>query len=296
MLVLAYNVGPHSLLEYLIPRIYWINISRGTDYAVIEHCLARCNETKGAILHVDATNQECYPADRKELLRYLDSLGCTCWNRRLGDLSKPAIQAWNVRLGLPTTRAEISGEPTEQVIIKTAANCRGLAERRLDTTNQLPSSALGVSTPLFDRFGDYRVLPRSDVSSAFWRDDHLFIERFVPNSTSFIRVILFGSQTLLLDFESNAQVKRTHNSILKQIILGTRDVVLLKVPSLTSIAHERACQFADAIGLDCGAIDLVLSPAEPYIVDVNAIPWWNEAMPFNIRLHLLEHTCPYLLR
>ena len=292
--VLEWNTQPGSLVAVLLPNARRVSIrpDESSD-ALLRRIMGVEARPARVLLHIDLTDQRKLPAGRGRFLGELRRRGIADWNGRLADISKPAIQRANRRLGLPDTTARRQGPGAELVIVKTRRNHFGAPERELSAEER---DALGYaqrwSTPL-DGYEEYPVLPRARVPPSWWRSRALFPERFITNRRGeFFRVFVAGSHCVLCLCRSRALVKRPEDARFDVSVLLTRDRAedasgARRLPARVWRAFQNAVRFMRAFGLDYGAVDMVRDDRQvPYIIDVNPTPWAGAALQREIREYL----------
>ncbi|HET8796442.1 MAG TPA: hypothetical protein VFO89_02065, partial [Thermoanaerobaculia bacterium] len=243
-------------------------------------------------LHIDLTDQRRMPAQRETLVRDLRARGATVWNAALPDLSKPAVQRWNRRLGLPDTTAARRGSPSEWLIVKTSFNCFSATECQLSPEERVAIGYARRWTTPIDAWPDYPILRRKDVPEEWWRSRKLAIERFIrPSPALFFRVSLAGEGAILTVYRTRNRLGRPGNSSSAQDLLLERsasrdDASLRLIDHSGREAFRNAVRFSDAIGLDFGAIDLVFDGTDACVVDVNPTVFWGRQMDAQLGRHL----------
>jgi hypothetical protein len=292
--VLQWNTQPGSLLAVLLPDARRLRLDPREESDALLRRIARLDARPARVLlHVDLTDQRRLLPERGRVLRALRRRGIEAWNARLDNVSKPSIQLANRRLGLPDTFASRQGRGGELVIVKTRRNYFGEPERGLSAVER---RALGYtrrwSTPL-DGYEEYPVLSRARVPPSWWRSRGVCVERFVTNRDGeFFRMFVAGPRCVLCVCRSPALVKRPDGANVELSILVTRARATdpsgaRRLPPAAWRAFRNAVRFADAFGLDYGAIDIVRDDrAVPYVIDVNPTPWAGAALQPEFRDYL----------
>lgn len=231
------------------------------------------------LLHIDATQPGRVLRLHAAVIERLRAHRVALWNERVLDISKPAVQRLNRRLGLPHTGASPLGRPTDRIIVKTFWNVRGDNEAALSPDER---AALGYPpqwrSPL-DGAVEYEVLMREQIPSSWWTRRGLFLERFVTNTEgNYYRVYLAGAAVAVCAFRSDKLVKRPEHTTTSEAYHLHREVasepsLRVVLPTPISWVFANAVKFANALGLDYGAVDLVCDDrGTSYVVDVNPTP------------------------
>lgn len=281
--VLDWSSRPHHLVRRLIPGAVLHRVGPGVRAAALLHELDALETPFDAVLmHIDASEPTRLIPDFDVLRAALGDRGCQVWNGAVEDIRKRSLQALFARMGIPTVAAPRDGDPTEQVIVKTNLNSRGIAEWEMPDEERIAIGLGPRRATVLDGLSTYRVMARQEVPAAWWSDDDLAIERYIVNDTGrFARGYICGDNYVLCTGRSTAPVRRMSDAFDRFDYLLDRAALLddrldsvlppgIAAPALAMLAVTLV------MGLDFAAIDLVEdADGLPYVVDVNLTPYWG---------------------
>jgi hypothetical protein len=231
--------------------------------------------------HLNCTVTRAFPAGRRELVDGLRARGLRVLNAGAVDVTKREIHRVCDSLGQPTVAATPAGDGDQWVIVKTDLNFGGATEWAL-SAEQRERLGIGEGSDLIWKPNHYRVLRRAEVESCWWQDPRLVCERFVENSRGvWYRLFLLGGRGALCELQSDQQIKKVGESALvrwwRTASTPDRDVDGAALPAGV---HAHALRVAAAIGLDFGAVDVVVDDAgAAYVIDVNTTPAYQHPIP-----------------
>jgi hypothetical protein len=269
----AFASPSRFLCHELFPRAHVLHASP-VDTA--ERILARIPErARRFLFHVNLTLTARFPRDRARLVAALERRGIEPLNHRVVDVSKRALQATLVRLGLATTQAARRGDPRELLIVKTNYNAGGRQEQKLRRGRRV---RLGIApaSRVITRSRGYRVMPRRQVPSAYWDDPALFIERYVSNAAGrYFRAYVLHERIAVSAITSTRRVKKADPGLPRENHLLVRGRAHDSVPEPLRALVER---FTHALSLDYGTLDVVEADDGAFhLVDLNTTPYWGRA-------------------
>lgn len=219
------------------------------------------------------------PIRRSAFSRALRARGIRVLNEHVTDISKRRIQAACANAGLLTTLAPRAGDPDEALIVKTNANYGGEKEALL-SPDQRRALRLASGSRLIQRHDGYLILRRREIRPEFWRSRQIVVERFIENRRHiFYRAHKVLDHMIVSRMVNPAGIKKMRQQIRRtNWYLRLPSVVPLHGPRPVPMRVFRAVGvFCQAFSLDVGSIDvLVDNDGEPYVVDVNASPYWGE--------------------
>ncbi len=237
--------------------------------------------------HLDLTHTSAIPVDRSILGQRLRRLGIAVVNGSTIDISKRNVQLCCRACGLPTTEASCKGDPDELLIVKTDLNYGGHSERELNPSERLLIGLNSLTEPSRTS-RSYTLSRRRDVPAEVWRCPELVIERFVANDADlFFRAYVFFDRIVVTAALARDFLKELCWGIPRQDFYFNGEVPASAAPQtydLSSYCDEGEVtvnvpslrQFCRCIGLDFGAIDIVVDNERRWhIVDANATPFWN---------------------
>jgi hypothetical protein len=284
-----------SLLLSLRPRVRQVELLLNSEpVGVLDVILGEAGRFDRLLFHLALTDQQKLPVGKSNLLLSLRRRGINLWNADLPDLSKHQIQRWNRKLNLPSTASQALGSDEELLIVKTRFNAFADTESQLNREERaILGYPMSWSNPI-DEWNQYPVLHRCDVPAAWWKSNRLCIERFIENSDgAFARIFLVGQSVVICSSRSKRKIKRLDKAFqVNQLLLERRNSAEPDFANLLSHrlfgALKSAVRFADAIGLDYGAIDIVFDESLSYIVDVNPTPQWGPFLDPVTKAHLIK--------
>ena len=219
------------------------------------------------------------PLRRSAFSRALRARGIRVLNEHVTDISKRRIQAACASAGLLTTLVPRAGDPDEALIVKTNANYGGEKEALL-SPDQRRALRLASGSRLIQRHDAYLILRRREIRPEFWRSRQIVVERFIENRRHiFYRAHKVLDHMIVSRMVNPAGIKKMRQQIRRtNWYLRLPSVVPLHGPRPVPMRVFRAVAvFCQAFSLDVGSIDvLVDNEGEPYVVDVNASPYWGE--------------------
>jgi hypothetical protein len=229
--------------------------------------------------HVNLTNTRRTPLRRASFARGLRARGIRMLNESVTDISKTRVHAVSAAARLNTTMAPRAGNPDEILIVKTNANYGGEKEKHL-STDLRRTLGLGARSRWLLGHDSYLIVPRREVRPEFWHSRQIVVERFIQNRDHvFYRAHKVLDHVIVSRMVNPAGIKK----MLQQI---RRTNWYLRLPALEPVHGPRPVPmrvirtietFSRAFALDVGSIDvLVDDDGEPYVIDVNASPYWGE--------------------
>lgn len=234
------------------------------------------------LLHINLSYCGLVPLRRAEMLDFLERRGVLVWNARVRDVTKPAIQRHNSRVGLPDTAASADGPGSELLMVKTSYNARGVPEGRLSPSERRALRYPEIRPARIHPDTEYPILCRSEIPVALWNDPYHFIERLITNDgNDFYRLYLTGERVVLSHGRTPRQVKRMegHLERVNYFVvraMATDSLGLSLLPTPASEAFRAGVHFADTFALDYGVVDVVTDNAgNSHIIDVGGTPYWG---------------------
>lgn len=237
-------------------------------------------DTKFFSYHLDITDFSSFPNRRARFNERLRKKGIVVLNGEVTSISKRNIQALFQSNGINSARASREGDSEELLIVKSDYNHGANTERNLSAKERealkLPEIRETIPKPL-----DYSVLKRRDLDPAAWRLPGIVIERYISNDMHlFFRVYLLGKALVVSRVINPALIKKMYEGIERSNLfleIGPESARVTEAgydppPGLIStILATRRC-----LKLDFGAMDVVVDNSlTPFVVDVNATPYWG---------------------
>ena len=229
--------------------------------------------------YLNLTDTRKTPLRRSAFSRALRARGIRVLNEHVTDISKRRVQAACAQSGLHTTLAPQAGDPDEMLIVKTDANYGGEKERLLSPEQR---RALGLSSRsrMIERHDGYLILPRRQVRPEFWHSRQIVVERFIENR----RHVFYRGHKVLDHLIVSRMVNPAGIKKMLQQIRRTNwyfrlpgDVPIQGPVPVPMRVVRAVAAFSRTFKLDVGSIDvLVDNDDQPYVIDVNASPYWGE--------------------
>jgi hypothetical protein len=242
------------------------------------------------LFHLCLSSTAHFPKRRREVVNQLRRRSVRILNGNAVDITKNAVQACNVTLCLPATKTNRTGNPRDILIVKTNANCGGLAELRLSGSYCAKEDLLPPH-PLVSSPAAYWVLRRSDVPDSFWVHSSLIIERFVANKYNmFFRAYVCGKTSVFSQLISNQLIKRPDIGTPREnaIFMNGHQIAGAWHSVPVDLKHN-VWRFCSAMGIEFGTVDAVMDDhGTYYIVDANTTPFWGDEYQPGILGYLTE--------
>jgi hypothetical protein len=233
------------------------------------------------LFHINLSQTDRFPYERRELVTHLRHLGISVWNDRATDIRKTAIQQTCRLAGLPCASPDPLGDADELLFVKSNFNHGGLVESKL--TAELRRQ-LGTERPNPTIAGPltYLLLRRREINSEWWTDKTLAIERYISNrSHRFFRAYILGRRLIVSEAYNTQLVQKMDDGIERYNYFITDSEC---TPSCSDARSRKRIgdiamqvrRFVASFGLEFGALDVLEDDdGRFYIVDVNSTPYWG---------------------
>lgn len=233
---------------------------------------------KAILFHLNCSVTPFFPGDRAGLTELLAERQIPALNANVVDVSKRSLQLRCAELGLNSAAPDPTGDPAEQLILKTNSNYAGRNEILLSPGErsrlQLPPETPLIKSPL-----DYRVLSRSELDPQWWTDPALAIERFISNDLGrSYRAMVCGTRIAIIELCSADRIRKMGGVTVTNVwMFDLRSSAPGTCPSeLVGVLDT----FVRGYGLDFGAIDVLEDANGGYfVVDVNPTPHYSKPIP-----------------
>jgi hypothetical protein len=222
--------------------------------------------------HLDMTSTVRMPSDREALIRSLTGRGVVVLNGGVTDISKAYVQAQCRAFGLPSAVADLRGDPSEQMIVKTNLNFGGRGERELAGPDLAAIGSPPLSSVMSDWLG-YQVMRRAEVPVSWWDDPTLAIERFIDNRSHHLyRVNFVGDRAVILRLTNPHPIKKIMTSTARLDVYCRLDALRCgSVAGIDPSVARTTAQYIDRSGMDFGAIEVIPDDAgRAFVIDVNS--------------------------
>jgi hypothetical protein len=232
------------------------------------------------IFHINVTVTRNWPVDRPRLLDCLDRNGIVTLNGNLTDISKRHIENVVAALSFPGVTLRGHVDPDLIVIVKTNSNYGGKSEIRLGKELYRPDGPEGSGNP-----SGYWLTRFRDVPERILADRNLVVQRYISNDENVIyRAYVLLDQVVISRAVNPSPIKKMHRGLKRENYFLKRSN-----PSsgLIGQIRDQVCAMAVAVGMDFGAMDVVVSnDGIPYVIDVNSTPGWGDESQPDIIEHL----------
>jgi hypothetical protein len=284
-----------AIFEWQTPKNYMIHSLApeaarlpATPLQTLENLLSALPADASALIfHLNCTVTENFPVCRSQFVEVLRSRGIPLLNGSVVNIGKRFLQTQLAFLGLPSTMTSQSeGRPDDLVIVKTDFNYGSYGELKLNLEERFALGMPTIDCPIKNS-SEYKILRRSKVPTAWWRDPLLAIETYVDNPWGRkYRVYFAGSQCLIVAAIDKNKIKKT-------LTQESAVTYLTNLARMTSVGHSDlpstlqidVGRLIKHMRMDFGAIDLVQDHnGTCFIIDINTTSYWR---PFYD--HALEH-------
>lgn len=246
------------------------------------------------LLHFDIALWDGVIDRLPELVKLLAREGIYVWNGEVRDIRKRRIHDTCNRLGLPHLGSLAGMSQNDLTIIKTDLNALGRPELKL-RDDQLECLGLGdLRRSKVPSISQYSVQPLCEVPPEVWLAPELVVEKYVSRSDGlFFRTYFARERCVFTQAQSPELIKRFNRPFfghidyfLKRPISALQLLANLSGPTQIE-AFEQVVRFADAFGLDYGAVDQVVDEnGRSFVIDVNPTPCWGTGDIQALREHL----------
>ncbi len=275
------------LLRRLYPQLHVMSAEPLEDSErIVEATSDRPHHRNLCFLHLNVSDSRKWFRYRDGLFEELDARGYHVVNKRISDIRKSTVQRMNRSTGLPHVRVARSDEGTMKVIVKTDCNYGGVAESQLTDTMR---AALGIPDGrdcAITDFDEYFVCRLCDLDDHVWQDDRLVVERYAEDKEHrLIRFYRCGSRAVLSELINPETIRKMMPGLpRKNWFFHYRNGGAVELAegdgpmdSCLQESVENAARLCETIGLEFGALDIVLDESScPHIVDVNSTPGWGK--------------------
>lgn len=273
ILVYHWRAWRGFLISHLIADYCHVEANYDDDFSCLDKVLTP--NIKAVLPQINLTDYSLFPKQRNQIIERLKARDIKVLNTQIVDISKHNLHRLLQNAGLRCAKASQSGDPDEDLFIKTNLNWGGELERRLPA--ELVPKFYDEQNSLVQHWNEYYLRRRHEIPTEHWQNANIVIEKYIYNNeNSFFRVYCFGESVVIVKAYNNALIKKIGNHDRDSNICCYRNELSSGIAGLPDDLVQTIHGFITAYPLDYFCLDIVHDMQQHYIIDLNLTPYSGE--------------------